>query len=58
MTLTVRDACTGNRVTTEVPARPQSRRIRRWVLREVDRAAVQHQQAMKQLAGAAGGLPT
>ncbi len=37
MTLTILDPCTGNRVTIEVPAKPQPRRSRRWVLREMDR---------------------
>jgi hypothetical protein len=47
MTLTVLDPCTGNRVTIEVPARPQARRIRRWVLRELDRMADQRSEAAK-----------
>ena len=37
MTLTILDPCTGNRVTIQVPAKPQPRRTRRWVLRELDR---------------------
>ena len=41
MTLTVLDPYTGNRVTIGVPARSHSRRIRRWVLRELDRVADQ-----------------
>lgn len=47
MTLTVLDPCTGNRATIEVPARSQSRRIRRWVLRELDRVADQRSEAPK-----------
>ena len=47
MTLTVLDPCTGNRATIEVPARSQSRRIRRWVLRELDRVADQRSEAAK-----------
>ncbi len=37
MTLTILDPCTGHRVTIQVPAKPQTRRARRWVLRELDR---------------------
>jgi hypothetical protein len=47
MTLTVLDPCTGNRFTIEVPSRPQSRRIRRWVLRELDRVADQRSKPAK-----------
>ncbi len=41
MTLTILDPCTGNRVTIQVPAKPQTRRSRRWVLRELDRLDAQ-----------------
>jgi hypothetical protein len=41
MTLTILDPCTGNRVTIEVPAKEQTQRTRRWVLRELDRVAAQ-----------------
>ena len=47
MTLTVLDPRTGNRATIEVPARSQSRRIRRWVLRELDRVADQRSEPAK-----------
>jgi hypothetical protein len=47
MTLTVLDPCTGNRSTIEVPSRPQVRRIRRWVLRELDRVADQRAEPAK-----------
>jgi len=47
MTLTVLDPCTGNRTFIEVQARPQSRRIRRWVLREMDRMADQRSEPGK-----------
>jgi hypothetical protein len=47
MPLTVLDPCTGNRATIGVPARSQSRRIRRWVLRELDRVADQRSEAAK-----------
>jgi hypothetical protein len=46
MALTVLDPCTGNRI-IEVPARPQSRRIRRWVLCEMDRMADQRSEPGK-----------
>jgi hypothetical protein len=40
MTLTILDPCTGARVKVEVPVRPQAaRRVRRWILRELDQAA-------------------
>jgi hypothetical protein len=40
MTLTILDPCTGARDKVEVPARPQAaRRVRRWILRELDQAA-------------------
>ncbi len=48
MTLTILDPCTGNRVTIEVRAKPQADRARRWLLRELDHAAAQHQRAAKQ----------
>jgi len=48
MTLTVVDPCTGNRSTIEAPSRPQSRRIRRWLLRELDRVADQRSEAVKE----------
>jgi hypothetical protein len=41
MTLTILDPCTGSRVAIQVPAKSQARRIRRWLLRELDRAAAQ-----------------
>ena len=47
MTLTVLDPCTGNRTIIEVRARPQARRIRRWVLRELDRVADQRSDPAK-----------
>ncbi len=37
MTLTILDPCTGHRVTVEVETKPQIRRARRHVLRELDR---------------------
>jgi hypothetical protein len=37
MTLTILDPCTGHRVTVEVAIKPQARRARRQVLRELDR---------------------
>ena len=38
MTLTILDPCSGSRVSVEVPQKRQpERRIRRWVLRELDR---------------------
>ena len=37
MTLTILDPCTGRRVTVEVEAKPQTKRARRQVLRELDR---------------------
>ncbi len=36
MILTILDPCTGNRVTVEVPAKRQPRRVRRQVLRKLD----------------------
>ncbi len=47
MTLTVLDLRSGNRATIGVPSRPQSRRIRRWVLRELDRVADQRSEPAK-----------
>jgi hypothetical protein len=47
MTLTFLDPYTGNRTIIEVPARSHSRRIRRWVLRELDRMADQRSEAAK-----------
>jgi hypothetical protein len=43
MTLTILDPCTGDRVTIEVAPKAQPRRIRRWLLRELDRSNEQHQ---------------
>ena len=38
MPLTILDACTGTRVTIDVPVKPQPiRRIRRWIRQELDR---------------------
>ncbi len=48
MTLTILDPCTGIRVTIEVPAKVQLHRTRRWVIRELDRAAGQILKATKQ----------
>ena len=48
MTLTIQDPYTGNRVTIEVPAKVQLHRTRRWVLRELDRAAAQILKTTKQ----------
>lgn len=47
MTLTILDRRTGHRATIQVPAKPQPRRTRRWVLRELDRIDGQ----LKRLAG-------
>ncbi len=41
MTITILDPCTGSRVAIQVPAKPQPRRTRRWVHRELDR--IDHQ---------------
>jgi hypothetical protein len=48
MTLTILDPCTGNRVTIGVPAKEQTQRTRRWVLRELDRVTGQILKASKQ----------
>ena len=48
MALTILDPCTGQRVTIEILAKAKPRRVRRWVLRDLDREAVQRQQVVRQ----------
>jgi hypothetical protein len=61
MTLTILDPCTGDRVTIEVAPKAQPRRIRRWLLRELDRSTEQHRKpSSKQQLGVCpivGGVP-